>query len=370
MRHFRGARLAIRAICTANRAPPARCADALKRLWCAPSPWITYDVKSSTRLGCVTAQENPRVSIDGGTLRGTPIVMGRARSVVSCSALALFAVTLAACSGASEADREDKSAPLPERSGGGADPPGGTGGAEGSGGPTGPNAPPGKAPLTKLGSLVVLGDSIGDGGGVGPFYYARLHEMLAAKYGDVAFERRAESGSKTEALLGQAKALPATLPGPVAVAITSGGNDMKAQLKAVVFGADGPARAQMGENIGRALDELLAPGRFGQGVAVRVFEGNIYDASDGKGDYGANDCAFGNGVPAMPTDGYFTAWNDAIAGAAKARAQAVVDMHQIFRGHGYASPPSWYHTDCTHPSTTGHEELAKHFYEAITSAAF
>ncbi len=36
---------------------------------------------------------------------------------------------------------------------------------------------------------------------------------------------------------------------------------------------------------------LLEPDRFGSGVSVRVFETNIYDASDGQGNFGANACA-------------------------------------------------------------------------------
>src|SRR5438552_1099667 len=91
----------------------------------------------------------------------------------------------------------------------------GTGGAGGAGGSPG---------LATLGTLVVLGDSISDGGGQPPFYYELLKTDLITKYGQIAYHNNAQSGSKTDALVGQIKGLPGTLPGPVAVVITSGGN--------------------------------------------------------------------------------------------------------------------------------------------------
>jgi lysophospholipase L1-like esterase len=215
-----------------------------------------------------------------------------------------------------------------------------------------------------------LGDSISDGGGVGPFYYDRLRQMLGAKFGAVTYANEAQSGSKTDALAGQINALPRSLPGPVAVCITSGGNDMKAQVQAIMLGADGPARAAMAGNIRQALSALLAPGRFGAGVTVRVFEANIYDASDGKGDYGQHSCAFGKGLPAIPSDGFFASWNGAIAQEIGATGQEAMDIHARFRGHGYAGTPNWYATDCTHPNAAGHGELAQYFFDAITKRAF
>jgi lysophospholipase L1-like esterase len=223
--------------------------------------------------------------------------------------------------------------------------------------------------LPDVGSLVVLGDSIGDGGGQSPFYYTLLRDDLAAHYGPIEYVNRADSGSETDALLGQANGLPGALPGPVVVVITSGGNDMKSNLPAVVLGADGPILAQVQANIDAALSELLAPGRFGAGVEVYVFEGNVYDASDGLGDFGQNDCNFANGVPAIPSDVFFNRWNDAIREAVEARDQTAVDMHEYFYGHGYHSNPNWYASDCTHPSQIGHDELHNLFYMHITGEA-
>ena len=220
--------------------------------------------------------------------------------------------------------------------------------------------------LPSLGSLVVLGDSISDGGGQPPYYYALLRDDLDAYYGGIEYVNNAESGSETGDLLGQVNGLPNSLPGPVAVVITSGGNDMKSAIQQIVIGADGPARTAMQGHVAAALDALLAPNRFGAGVEVFVFEGNIYDASDGAGDFGAHDCAFGGGLPAIPTDPIFDNWNGAIAETVTSKGQTNVDMHAWFYGHGYASSPNWYAGDCTHPSTVGHEELQKLFHWHIT----
>jgi len=216
-------------------------------------------------------------------------------------------------------------------------------------------------------SLVVLGDSISDGGGKPPFYYDLLRDDLAGKYGPgFKYVNNAQSGSETGALLGQAKGLPKQLPGPVAVVITSGGNDMKAALPQVLAGLDGPIKQKVAANVDAALAELLAPDRFGAGVLVRVFEGNIYDASDGQGNFSQGKCAFGKGLPAIPTDMYFDAWNLNIRDVVLARDQTAVDMHAHFYDHGYNNPPNWYASDCTHPSTLGHDQLRHLFYFEIT----
>lgn len=236
----------------------------------------------------------------------------------------------------------------------------GTGGAATTGG--GGDAP---VALDELGSLVVLGDSIGDGGGQGPYYYALLNDALAAHYGVITYRNHADSGSKTSALLGQVQALPASLPGPVAVTITSGGNDMKDNLLAILTGFDALARTQMGDNVDAALDSLLAPGRFGDGVAVHVFFATIYDASDGVGDYQSGGCAVNVNSPSS-TDPFFESWNGEIAGRVVGHGQVVADMHGHFYGHGYHNPPKWYANDCTHPNTTGHAQLKELFFGLIT----
>ena len=186
----------------------------------------------------------------------------------------------------------------------------GAGGAGAGGGDGG--APP--QGLTSLGALVVLGDSISDGGGQSPFYYDMLKNDLGSKYGNIAYHNK----------------------------------------------------AQMEANVAAALDTLTTPGRFGAGVEVHVFEGNIYDASDGKGDFGSHGCAFGQGMLTIATDPFFDAWNGVIATEIAGHGQVAADMHAHFYGHGYAGSPDWFASDCTHPNALGHDQLRRLFYSKIT----
>jgi lysophospholipase L1-like esterase len=236
-------------------------------------------------------------------------------------------------------------------------------GASGSGG-SGAGSSSGMA---ELGTLVVLGDSISDGGGEAPFYYDLLVADLEAHYGHaLGYENHAAAGSTTMALAGQIAELPAELTGPVAVAITSGGNNMQYKVLQILTGVDQGARDRMAGHIDEALAELLAPDRFGVGVEVRVFEANIYDASDGQGNFGSNGCA----MPIDAPDGsaeFFTNWNAVIAAGVAAHAQTLIDFHGHFVGHGFNTPPpSWYADDCIHPNAAGHAEISHLFKSAIT----
>lgn len=258
-------------------------------------------------------------------------------------------------------------------SSGGAGATGGTGGATGgAGGATGgtggaTGGAGGATGLADVGTLVVLGDSISDGGGQSPFYYNLLKADLQAKYGAIEYHHQAQSGSQTDALVAQINGLPNSLPGPVAVVITSGGNDMKAAILQILAGLDQNKRDEMKANVQAALDLLLTPGQFGPGVDVHVFEGNIYDSSDGSGKFSMYGCkAPLSFFPAQPTDTYFANWNAVIAGEVSAHGQVLVDMHAHFYGHGFQSSPDWYVDDCIHPSAIGHDELRRFFYEKIT----
>jgi lysophospholipase L1-like esterase len=243
----------------------------------------------------------------------------------------------------------------------------GAGGAttSGQGGSTSSGGGGGSTGLDELGTLVVLGDSIGDGGGQGPYYYSLLKDALAVRYGAIDYHRQAESGSETSALLGQVNSLPNTLVGPVAVVITSGGNDMKDNMALVLLGLDDLQVTAMSNNIDQALVALLAPGAFGPGVAVHVYEATIYDASDGQGNYATGGCVINMNSPA-PVDPFFGKWNGAIAQTLALHGQVLAPVHDRFFGHGFNNPPNWYASDCTHPNTTGHDELQQLFYELIT----
>jgi lysophospholipase L1-like esterase len=237
-------------------------------------------------------------------------------------------------------------------------------GPDPSGGSTGENV--GFGGLDTLGSLVILGDSIGDGGGQGPYYYELLRDSLAGHYGPIEYRNRAQSGSETGALREQISGLSDSLPGPVAVVITSGGNDMKGALGQVILGADGTLRAQVQANIQGAIGDLTAPGRFGPGVEVYVFEANIYDSSDGLGNFGQADCAFAGGLPPIASDPLFDRWNSDIEATVSDMGQTPIDMHGYFYGHGFNSAMNWYASDCTHPNSVGHSELRDLLFETIT----
>ena len=172
-------------------------------------------------------------------------------ALFAACALALALLALGGgCAGESSSGSSSSSSgsggSSPARGTAGAGALGGGGGSSTSSGTAGMGGAP--AGLSDVNSLVVLGDSISDGGGVPPFYYDLLRQSLEAEYGPIDYHNAAQSGSETGALVGQVGSLPASLPGPVAVAITSGGNDMKAHIAEIATGTDGPARTALGEH--------------------------------------------------------------------------------------------------------------------------
>lgn len=302
------------------------------------------------------------------------------------STLSLAAVLGSVALGTAACGEDDTFDPLgdptasagPATSGAGAAPATGGGDAIGSGasgsvgsggdpsvGGSGPE-PPDPGGLADVGSLVILGDSISDGGGQPPYYYQLLHDALEGYYGSpIVYENVAQSGSQTGALLGQVASLPSTMPGPVVVVITSGGNNLKNNAIAALLGNDETLRQQMTAEIDAALDALEAPDRFGPGVDVHVFETNIYDASDGQGNFATGGCALPVNAPNGSTE-IFAAWNQAIADAVDAHQQVLVDMHGHFQGHGFNGMDSWYASDCTHPNSAGHAAIESLVYGMIT----
>lgn len=220
-------------------------------------------------------------------------------------------------------------------------------------------------PMTEVGALVVLGDAISSRND--PRHYHRiLHGLLEERLGEpVVYVNRAFGSSRASDLPLQIEHLPASLPGPVVVVVTSGGNDMQAALPAIAGGDDADERARLRSDLDVALGQLLAPDRFGADVEVRVYGANIFDPSDGAGDYAEFGCPDAGGMPALPTDGAFAAWNGEIAAALGGRGQVLLDAHGLFRGHGYGSDDSWYDRGCAEPNEAGHAALAELFAAAI-----
>lgn len=220
-------------------------------------------------------------------------------------------------------------------------------------------------------TYVILGDSISDRGGKGPFFYDLLKVDLQAKLPDLGVVKGSKAGSVSDDLPGQATKLPAELPGPVAVTVTIGGNDMQDAALAILQGDDAKQRTAYGANLVKAYDELTHEGRFGEGVKVTIFHANIYDPTGGAGDFAEAGCpGYLGAFPKQPTDAYWDSWNKEGADAIAKYGAAVVtvDIRAKFRDHGVGKlkdGTSWFAPDCIHPNTTGHDELRKLFSSAI-----
>jgi lysophospholipase L1-like esterase len=295
----------------------------------------------------------------------------------------LSALALAACGGSS-------SSTSPRDTGGGVE----AGVAE-SGGPGTTNpltsdsgsdagtdaapSPPKSAPLTSMGTLVVLGDSISQGGGQPPFYYNLLlsnddttypewaGKDVRTKYGaNVMMVDNAVVGAVSQDLPTQVTALPSSLPGPVAVVITMGGNDMQTNIAAILQGVDQNVRTQFGVNLDTALGQLTMPGRFGAGVEVHVYEADIYDPSDGSGNF--QTCPYPLSlVPPQPSDPFFGEWNAVVDSEVPKYSGAVAPLHSTFHTHGLSSgAANWFYTDCIHPNAKGHDAIRGMFWTQIT----
>jgi lysophospholipase L1-like esterase len=241
----------------------------------------------------------------------------------------------------------------------------------------------GETPAYK--SYVILGDSISDGGGQGPYFYDLLVDNDDAAYPTwqgLDFKTRfgeglqvvhdAKGGATSNNLPAQVSNLPDSLPGPVLVTITIGGNDMQANIFSILQGTDGPKREKFRANLASALGELTKPGRFGEGVDVHVFEADIYDPSDGKGDFSKQGCpAPLSLLPVTPTDGFFANWNGVVDEEVPMHGVSLVTpLHDTFHGHGIGNMNDrWFANDCIHPNKKGHNELRRMFWSAITGEA-
>ena len=232
-------------------------------------------------------------------------------------------------------------------------------------------------------SYVILGDSISDKGGQGPFFYNILAandntaypewqgKDLKTRYGqDLMVVSTSKSGAVSKDVLGQVQKLPATLPGPVAVTITIGGNDMQTNIISILNGMDQTARDGFRKNIKDALSELTKPGRFGAGVDVHVFQANIYDPTSDTGNFMScpSPLSF---IPTQPSDGYFKNWNAVVADEVPKHGVSLVSpLHETFLGHGVTTPATnWFYTDCIHPNKMGHNQIRAMFWTAITGEA-
>lgn len=283
--------------------------------------------------------------------------------------LASLVALTAACSGATASS----SSPSPD---------GGTTGDSGGGGGDDGGTPIG---ATAFKTHVILGDSISDRGGAGPFFYDLLDHNDDANYPDykgkdlstklgaaITIVKNSKGGATSIGLTGQVKGLPASLVSPVLVTITIGGNDVQNALGAIVLsGNDTQQRTSFTNNLDTSLAELTKAGRFGDGVKVKVLLVNIYDPSDGTGNFKfANGTSCGQPLSLWNkgmTDPYLTPWEDAMTTTvAKYPDVTLLDLRAEFHGHGVPAMTTWFVPDCIHPNTLGHAALRKLFWSAIS----
>jgi lysophospholipase L1-like esterase len=278
-------------------------------------------------------------------------------------------------------------------------PPGDAGGGGGNDAAEAPDADdagatqvPVVAAGANFGTYIVLGDSISDKGGQGPFFYDLLHQNddatypewkgkdLATRFPGIQYVHAAVAGSITASygdfftqgapvMSDQITGLGSSYPGDILVTITIGGNDLVDHAPDAVTGLDTSDRTKFAANIKADLDAITASGRLGGGK-VYILETNIYDSSDGQGN-------FKSAGPACPpyTVGpstvttVFGNWDGILTQAIQAHASNgdfLVDAHGLFAGHGFNSKDNWYYSDCIHPNTKGHNQLRKRFWQMLT----
>ena len=283
--------------------------------------------------------------------------------------LALFAaLAFAACGGSAASQRHNG---------------GGTSDVVDAGGGTGGNGAPLLAQDAALGTYIVLGDSISDRGGTGPFFYDQLEHDLDARYPGLMVVHAAQAGAITDTysdgqpagaplLATQIAGLGHSYPGDVLVTITIGGNDLNAHAIAAITGTDAGFRGELDTHLGAELGELTAPGRLGSGK-VYVVLANIYDFTDGQGDFATVHCGPGANVTPSVVQKAFDAWNGVIADNIGKVGGALYDMHADFMGHGYNNPDTsavWYDINsCIHPNAAGHDAIRRSIYRILTGEA-
>jgi lysophospholipase L1-like esterase len=258
----------------------------------------------------------------------------------------------------------------------------------------------------KFKTYVTLGDSISaePGYGQSPYYWALLQQNDDATYpawkgkdlttlnggvapkfvggavgGSVAGPYPGQSGAPST-LDDQVAALPASLEGPVLVTITIGGNDLAADAESVLI--NGGSASELGNlmppsafasDLDTALSALTKPGRFGSGVDVYVFEADIYDPTDGTGDFAAQGCPIPFSLfPEVMTTMTFEDWNTVVHTEVPKYPHAFwAPLHDTFKGHGLSKTGTsswfnWAQTDCLHPNALGHNAIREMFWNMIT----
>lgn len=264
---------------------------------------------------------------------------------------------------------------------------GGTGGTGGGGGDpgTGGNAGPLLPATAQVGTYIALGDSISDRGGASPYFYELLNTDLGSKFPAMTYVHGAQQNAITDVysdnqpqmvptLAQQIAALGHDYPGDVVVTISIGGNDLNAHSLQAISNTDAALRAEFDAHLAAELAELTTPGRLGTGK-VYIVLANIYDFTDGMGNFATIGCGPGVNISSTAVQTGFGHWNDVIkSNAAKVSGAAVYDMYADFHGHGYNNPDTtqlWYdastdQTVCLLPNAAGHDAIRKGIERVLT----
>ena len=264
---------------------------------------------------------------------------------------------------------------------------GGTGGGGGggdTGGGTGGNAAPFLATDAAVGTYIALGDSISDRGGAGPYFYDLLNGDLAAKFPGLMFVHGAQQNAITDVysdgqpagaptLKQQIAALGNNYPGDVVITISIGGNDLNAHALQAISNTDASLRGELDAHLTDELGELSTAGRLGSGK-VYIVLANIYDFTDGQGDFATVGCGPGVNISTTAVTTGFGNWNDVLATNVGKVGGVLYDMYTDFHGHGYNNPDKsqlWFdassdQTVCLLPNAAGHDAIRRSIYRILT----
>jgi lysophospholipase L1-like esterase len=226
-----------------------------------------------------------------------------------------------------------------------------------------PDAEP-AAPLAHLKSFVVLGDSISAEAVQMQTYADALAKDLDAHYGGVTYFNVGIGGGRTRDIPTELGKLPDPLPTPIAFVVTAGGNDLSASFAETHGENDYYQRIVLAEDMRIAFEILQDPKRFGPLSQKHIYWANVYDPSDGRGNFTSFGCPFWDFD--QPTDDLFCRWNGIIGTSIAEHGATLVDFHTLFLGHGFNADPPWFQSDCVHPNELGHEQVRRALYREIT----
>jgi hypothetical protein len=134
----------------------------------------------------------------------------------------------------------------------------------------------------------------------------------------------------------------------------------------VIGGSDGAARMQFQQHLADELAELTAPGRLGSG-RVLVVLADIYDFTDGQGDFATVLCGPPVNLSAQQDAAVFDGWNGIMKQELAKIGGPLYDMHADFMGHGFQSSDVWYdRVSCIHPNAKGHDAIRRAIWKLVT----